>query len=153
MFKILGTTKKNTWDYKTRNLYDSGSQTWENMSPGGLVKIYIAEPHPSESYSLDLGYSVNVCMSTRFPLMLLLPVQGPYFENHWFKEIASNLYFLLNWISIHWVCFTYITSSHLFIQTGPCEQVKLSENTFAASYRLMTFWELISFSALARHEE
>ena len=51
----------------------------------GHVKTHIAEPHPGDSDLISLGEPEKFASLNNFQVMLMLLIQGPYFENHCFK--------------------------------------------------------------------
>lgn len=97
-------------------------------SPGGLVSTSAASPQSSWFSSSGVCGAWEFAFPTGFQLMLLL-LQGPHFENHYFKEITLNLHCLLKWITLYREFalreLHYVTVSHLFIQNGPCEWLSL----------------------------
>ena len=70
----------------------SKSMTWvvvlkfqgASVSPGSLVKIQPARPYTQNFDALGLGWGLNICISNKFPkVILMLPDQRPKFENYW----------------------------------------------------------------------
>ena len=94
-------TKKEPLRRWFSNLSGHQSHLWGWLKPGLL------SPTPEFLSQQIRGGAWESAFPASFQLMLLMMIQGPHFENHGFKEIAPNLYFLLNWITIHGVCFTW----------------------------------------------
>lgn len=115
--------------------------------PGGLVSTSAASPQSSWFSSSGVCGAWEFAFPTGFQLMLLL-LQGPHFENNYFKEITPNLHFLLKWITLQGVCFARaslrnnITSFH---SKWALWTVKLGENTQVTPIKWVIFLTVAIF--------
>ena len=58
-------------------------------SPGGLVKMQVADSTPRESDSVGLGWDLRIEFLTSSQMILMLLVQGPHFENHCYTHYSA----------------------------------------------------------------
>ena len=60
-------------------------------SPGGLVKMQVADSTPGVSDSVGLGWDLRIEFLTSSQMIPMLLVQGPHFENHCYNRSLFSI--------------------------------------------------------------